>query len=136
MASQQSFEGEGDEILVLDKENETNKLGDVERLKLISLTKDNICLWNKKNIPNPKRTRQFHNHSMRRLSASNLPVPSFLGTTCELMLCCRSSRVTCMLPLKDRAKLRRKLTRVTCHENSTLCWAENRCCKLTRVTVP
>ena len=55
MASQQSFEGEGDEILVLDKENETNKLGDVERLKLISLTKDNICLWNNEKFSKPEK---------------------------------------------------------------------------------
>ena len=44
-----------DVILVLDEENETNKLGDVEKLKLISLMKDKICLWINGNFSKPEK---------------------------------------------------------------------------------
>ena len=82
--------------------------------------KDKICLWVNGSFYKPKRARQFHNHSMRRLSASNLPVPSFSGTNKMMRIDVALQVVPCNMyvGIKNRAKLRRKLTRVTCHENT------------------
>ena len=49
--------GEGNEILALDKKiKQTTELGDVaERLKLISLMKDTICLWANGKFSKPEK---------------------------------------------------------------------------------
>ena len=43
-------------MLVLDTENETNKLSDVKRLKLISLMKEKIYLWVNEKFSKPEIT--------------------------------------------------------------------------------
>ena len=55
MTSAQSFDGEADEILVFDTETETNKIGDVERLKLISLMKEKMCFWANGKFSKPEK---------------------------------------------------------------------------------
>ena len=133
-----SREGEDDEILVLDKENETKKLGDVEKLKLISLMNDKICLWANGKFFKPKRTRQFYNHSMRRLSASNLPVSSFLGTNIMLQIDVALQVVPCNMyvAIKKSSKVAQKVDSCNMSRKHDPVLRRNRCWKLTRGTPP
>ena len=50
------LDSEGNEIIVLNTKNETNKLGDAGGLELISLMKENICLLANSKFPKPEIT--------------------------------------------------------------------------------
>ena len=75
------------------------------------MMKDKICLWVNRKFPKPERMRQFHNNSMRRLSASNLPVPISLGTNIMLRIDVALQVVPCNMyvAIKKSSKVAQKV---------------------------
>ena len=108
-------------MLALDTENETNKLGDVKRLKLISLMNEKIYLWANEKFSKPEITLGFSSFGFKFIGSKLLGYTNIM-----LRIDVALQVVTCNMFVA----IKRKLTRVTCHGNTI------RCSELTSVTRP